>query len=267
MDADKLLSELALWQAAGRRLRLWWRDDDAVADTPALRRLIAIAEAHAMPLSLAVIPAALEASLVEASDHPLVAILQHGYAHRNHAAPGGRAVECGGARDDAAIMAELADGRARLQGRFGSRALPVLTPPWNRIEDRVLHRLHAAGYRGVSGHGERRLPRGSLLIEAHTHLDILRWKGGAHFAGAAKLIGAMADELRLRRERGDDPDEPYGLLTHHLVHDAPAWAFLEQLLAVLAGHPVIAPVDAGTLFGLTSPSAGTMSGLVGGTAA
>jgi hypothetical protein len=27
-----------------------------------------------------------------------------------------------------------------------------------------------------------------------------------------------------------DPDEPIGLLTHHLVHDEPIWFFCEQVL-------------------------------------
>ena len=45
---------------SGRPVALWWRDDDAVADTPALRRLLEIAT---VPLALAVIPARLEPSL------------------------------------------------------------------------------------------------------------------------------------------------------------------------------------------------------------
>ncbi len=39
----------------------------------------------------------------------------------------------------------------------------------------------------------------------------------------------MTEQLRTRRRLGLW-DEPVGLLTHHLVHDEPAWRFLEELL-------------------------------------
>ena len=39
-----LEAELDLWQAAGRTASFWWRDDDAVAATPALSRLLALPE-------------------------------------------------------------------------------------------------------------------------------------------------------------------------------------------------------------------------------
>jgi hypothetical protein len=34
-----------------------------------------------------------------------------------------------------------------------------------------------------------------------------------------------------------DPDEPSGLLTHHLVMDEAAWGFVSRLLATLGDHP------------------------------
>ena len=47
--------ELHLWRVAGRRLGLWWRDDDARAADPALERLLGLASRHGLPLTLAVI--------------------------------------------------------------------------------------------------------------------------------------------------------------------------------------------------------------------
>ncbi len=38
-----------------------------------------------------------------------------------------------------------------------------------------------------------------------------------------------------------------GILTHHLAHDAAAWAGLEALLENLAGHPAVRFADAGSI--------------------
>jgi hypothetical protein len=80
----------ALDGAAERRegIRVWWRDDDAGRDHPALTRLLDLAECHDLPLALAVVPMWLDAdghARVAASRHATV--LQHGYAHANHAPP------------------------------------------------------------------------------------------------------------------------------------------------------------------------------------
>jgi hypothetical protein len=37
------------------RATLWWRDDDAERDSPQLRRLLAIARAHRVPIAIAAI--------------------------------------------------------------------------------------------------------------------------------------------------------------------------------------------------------------------
>ena len=60
------------------------------------------------------------------------------------------------------------------------------------------------------------------------------------------LIG----HLQARRTSAADPDEPTGLLTHHLVMDEPAWAFLGRLLAGLAGRPGVRWLTAGEAFTL-----------------
>ena len=45
-----------------------------------------------------------------------------------------------------------------------------------------------------------------------------------------------------------DPDEPIGILSHHLVMDEPGWGFLDRLLGVLAAHPGARLCSAGELF-------------------
>ena len=48
----------------------------------------------------------------------------------------------------------------------------------------------------------------------------------------------VARQLADRRTGLADNGEPYGLLTHHLVHDAAIWDFTEKLLDHLRAGPV-----------------------------
>lgn len=252
--ADALLRELDRWTAGGRTVALWWRDDDATQPTPALARLIAAARRHRAPLALAVIPAPMSDALVPAIDDPLVTVLQHGFAHQNHAAAGERAVECGGDRPAIAVLDELTAGRARLAAAFGSRFCPVMVPPWNRIEPEIAAALPDRGFGGLSVFGPRAATQagaGSFAVNAH--LDLLTWKGGARFAGRDKLLRLCAERLADRRCGRIDPDEPFGLLTHHLDHDAETWAFLDEILGLLAAHPAVRWTEAGALFADAAP--------------
>src|SRR5258708_21147363 len=84
---DDLVVELDRWEEAGLAAPLWWRDDDAVAPTVALDRLLTVADG--VPLALAVIPADVTAELVRALDlFPRVAVLHHGWRHANRAVSG-----------------------------------------------------------------------------------------------------------------------------------------------------------------------------------
>ena len=69
---------------------------DAGHDHPALERLVELAERRDLPLALAVVPLWLGApvqALIAASARTTV--LQHGFAHANHAPPGAKSVELG----------------------------------------------------------------------------------------------------------------------------------------------------------------------------
>ena len=98
MSADWADLEQALDVAGDTPVEFWLRDDDAVGDTQHLRRLAAWAQKHATEVLLAVIPASIESSLAPALRElkhlrPCV----HGWAHRNHAPPGEKKQELGGA--------------------------------------------------------------------------------------------------------------------------------------------------------------------------
>lgn len=213
--------EVDAWRAAGREATLWWRDDDAAEPSPALSRLLAL-RPPGCPLGLAVIPACAKAFVARELSGP-VDVLVHGFAHANHAAPEVRKSEYPAGR---VAVDELRAGRERLEAIFGDRVLPVFVPPWNRMGNDAAAALPAAGYRMLSGYRGR--PEGPLP-RLDTHVDLVDWRGGRRFAGAGTVLGALVGALAARRSAVDP--SPSGVLSHHLVHDAAAWRFLEDLLA------------------------------------
>ena len=251
MSWERLEQELDHWAADRRPATLWWRDDDAVAPTPALERLVRVTRARGIPLALAVIPARAEPGLVHAlADHVAVSVLQHGYAHRNHAAEGIRAVECGGARPIEEAKRELAAGCQGLAALFGPRFLPVLVPPWNRIDPALVPALPDLGFVGLSTWDARQGREAAPgLPQVHTHADPIAWRNGRVFRGVGPVTDALADHLEARRRGRADPEEPTGLLTHHLAHDEPGWAFLEETAERLSRHPAVRWLSAPEAFG------------------
>jgi hypothetical protein len=214
----------------GEAIRVWWRDDDAGRDHPALMRLLDLAECHGLPLALAVVPLWLEAAghaRIAASRHTTV--LQHGFAHADHAPLEGKSIELGG-RDVETILAELASGRAVLADAFGCAFLAVLVPPWNRVAPGLIAQLTGCGFIGLSAFGRRAGPEAAPgLTQVNTHLDPIDWRGSRVFIGEAAALGRLVAVL--------GADEPVGILSHHLAMDDAGWAFLERLLGVFAGHP------------------------------
>jgi hypothetical protein len=247
-----LRRELDAWAKAGRTATLWWRDDDAVAATPALRRLLGLAEQHDVPLALAVIPRDARRSLFAAlAKHTHVYVLQHGYGHTNHAPAGAKKCELGADRPRAAILAELAEGRVLLQKAAGGRFLPVLVPPWNRIDAGVAAGLGKLGLAGLSC-GNPRAParaRGGL-VRIDAPIESIDWSGPKRrFAGAETILGAVVKHLKARRLGKAASGAPTGFLTHHLAEDAAGWRFIARFLAATARHPAVRWLDAARLFG------------------
>lgn len=257
LDWDDLTRELDLWAEAGRVASLWWRDDDAVEPTPALARLVDLAGAQGLALGLAVIPVGAGEPLAGAlAPHPHVTVLQHGYRHQSHAPPGRPAIECGGDRPVGTVIDEMRDGRRLLARLFGSRFAPVLAAPWNHFDPLVLAALAAAGWHGASALGPRAgWPATPGLALVNIHVDPIRWRGGARFAGLDKALRSLVGELQARRTGATDPDEPLGLLTHHLAHDAETWAYLERLLRLTNAHPAARWLGIDAVFGLGRPAA------------
>jgi hypothetical protein len=245
-DWAEVEAELAHWRDAGREAVLWWRDDDAADATPELDRLLDRQRALAVPLALAVVPAtATPALAARLAGAPGIDLLQHGYAHTNHAPPGeGKKEELGAHRPAMIVLGELGTGRMALERLFGPDTLPVLVPPWNRIAPGLVPALPEIGYRGLSTFGiRRRAAPVSGLLQVNTHLDLIDWRL-RRFAGADAILAALAQALSAARATG----EPIGLLSHHLAMDGQAWDFLNSFWGRIRGMPGVRIGSARALF-------------------
>lgn len=233
-----LREELAIWRAEGRRLPIWWRDDDVVSDTPELARLTALSEALAVPLHLAVIPSLAEAGLPAALG-PRAVPMVHGWAHINHAPKAAKKAEFGHPRTDA--TAELEAGLARMRALFPTDSIGFFVPPWNRIDATLIAALPAAGFTGLSTFTPRKAAHPVPgLVQINTHLDPIFWRQGGGLVPPQTLIAGLVDLLQQRRRGASDATEPLGLLTHHLVHDAAIWDFTKACLTELLDGGAVA---------------------------
>lgn len=170
-----------------------------------------------------------------------IVVLQHGIEHRNHAREGQRKIELGGQASAAELAIGLVAGRETLATAFGSRYLPVLVPPWNRMDQAVADGLAGRGFVGLSGWrgGSFATPAGMRRLD--THLDAIRWRPKHQCLSLAELLDGLAAALRV------EPLRAVGLLTHHLVTDDGGWRALDRFLGLVQDHPKLAFASAPSL--------------------
>jgi hypothetical protein len=244
-----LLRELDRWSADGRQVRIWLRDDDAVAPNPALDRLARTAARFGAPVLLAVIPMLAEPALAATiKATPWLLPCQHGCRHRNHAPEGAKKSEFGSGRSAGIVRGEIAEARQRLGDLLGPALLPVFVPPWNRIDPGHAALLPELGLTGLScfrnfSHG---LDDGPIL--ANTHIDIMDWDGGRIGRSPRSLVPEICGLLAERRLAPGPADDTIGLLLHHRDHDDAAWAFLDTFGELTAAHDAVIPMDPRRLF-------------------
>ncbi|USG61175.1 polysaccharide deacetylase family protein [Sneathiella marina] len=230
-----LTAELDLWTSEKRLATFWWRDDDLVAPSPALDRLISLRDHFNIPLALAVIPEAVDSTL---TDHvPDCFILQHGFHHHNYADPKEKKSEFSNIRPIVEMEADLQNGQSILSQLFGDQFLPFFVPPWNRIDDKVLQQLPKLGYIGLSRYKQRsKAVPVAGMVEINAHVDPIDWRGSRSSLETDQILTMVLEHLIARRTGRADPREPTGLLTHHLVHDEEVWAQIYQLMSFLCNH-------------------------------
>ncbi|RJG40733.1 polysaccharide deacetylase family protein [Mesorhizobium sp. DCY119] len=230
MTADSiwqpLREELKRWEGTGHTAEFWLRDDDAVEPTTALDRLLDLTGDFAVAVTLAVIPAATDGRLADRLSHAAhAAVAVHGWAHQNHAPMDQKKQELGAHRPRGAVLDELAHGLSRIIRLHGERAVPMLVPPWNRIDPGLIDDLGSIGFTALSVYGP---PKPAPIRVVNSNVDIMDWHGTRGCRDHALLVQEIVARLQQRYDSG----EPVGLLTHHLVHDEATWVFLEQLFEV-----------------------------------
>lgn len=233
VDWSPLNTELALWRRAGLTLPLWWRDDDAIAATPALERLSALSEAVGLPVHIAVIPDRLTPTLAPfMSVRPNMVPVVHGWRHVSHAPEGAKNAEFGHPR--ATAKAEMQQGLARLSAAFGPRLCRMFVPPWNRIARDLMPDLAQSGYDSLSTFGARSAPFAAPeLAVINTHIDPIFWRGHRGLVAPEELVAGTVKTLQAQRSGRADSTEPLGLLTHHLVHTEDVWQFSGDVISAL----------------------------------
>jgi hypothetical protein len=226
-----LTDELDRWQQTGKTAPFWLRDDDAVEPTEALARLLALTEQYEISATLAVIPAHTGQPLADfIAGRPSLDVAVHGWAHGNHAGPDEKKQELGPQRPADTVLRELKAGIEKLQMLYGARLTPMLVPPWNRIAASLIPALAGLGFQALSVYGPEK-PGPLPLI--NTHVDLMDWHGTRGGRETPALVADIVKRLRQMFETGGT----MGFLTHHLVHDAAAWNFLDGLFAVTTRHP------------------------------
>ena len=230
-----LSEELDQWSQLGQIATFWWRDDDATQPSDRLDRLLDIAAGT--PIALAVIPMAAAPALANRlAGATNITIMQHGFAHTNHAPKSDRKAEFGNHRPNDVMVDEIAQGAAHLSGTFHNNLARTFVPPWNRIADNIVTLLPKTGISALSSIGPC-LPN-PPVPQLNVHVDIIDWRGHRGFRGS-ETIDCMVDHLSRRRLGLNDMNEATGLLTHHLDHDDACWQFIADLLSLTAAHPSV----------------------------
>ncbi len=210
----------------------WLRDDDATVPSAALDRLLNLSGQYSIPMTLAVIPEVTgDALATRLSQTNTIDVAVHGWSHQNHAGPEEKKRELGLHRPLETVIGELESGFVKLKSLHGSRFIPMLVPPWNRIDHDIIEHLPQAGYKSLSVYGPEK-PDGMPLL--NTHIDVIDWRGTRGGKDHDLLFAETAQRMREAHATGGMT----GILTHHLDHDEHVWTFLERLFKLTADHPV-----------------------------
>lgn len=221
----------ALDDATGR-VSFFFRDDDAGWDDRRLFELLELFERHSLPMDVAAIPAAVTDGLADEllarieTGPGLLAVHQHGFAHRNHETEG-RKCEFGAARDPLLQQRDILSGQERLSAMFGERLSPIFTPPWNRCTIDTGECLRRAGFRVLSRDSTARPLNLDGLFELSVTVD---W-----FA-RSKGVRLSPDLLGSTLAAAVKSSAPVGVMFHHALMNEGERLMAGELLALIARH-------------------------------
>jgi predicted deacetylase len=227
----------AALDAAPRPVPLFFRDDDAGRRHDRLLALLDLFAERALPVDVAVIPAALDrrpaaelAGRAEAPGPPL-SLHQHGFMHINHE-PDGRKFEFGPSRPRVAQRRDIAAGADRLAQLLAKPVDPIFTPPWNRCTGDTGRCLLELGFRVLSREARATPLALPGLRELPVNVDWFAHRHGVRLTPAA-LGERLAGVLRT--------GGPVGVMFHHAEMDAAERSRAGDLLTLLAAHDRAAP--------------------------
>jgi hypothetical protein len=240
--------ELDEWTSAGKTARIWWRDDDALSDTPQLRCLLDVARKFQIVVALGVIPQRADESLVHLVSRNDCCIWQHGWCHDFHVSG-----EFGDGRPLELMMHDALCGQRALDRLFGpSGWQPVFVPPNHSISMAFKPFIPRLGYMGLSA-GIRLTPRLDHVPEVNAEVDIMNWPEGK-ILSASTVSEMIVGQLKSRRMSEAPFDRPIGILTHHLVLDDEAWHFVSRLFKFFRSHDTVRILEADRLFDAHRPT-------------
>ncbi len=231
-----LRPQLETLQTKGNPLTIFLRNDDGDKDEDTLRQLFDITLSRQVPLHVAVIPKNLTNSglrLLRDIKHAqpdLLELGQHGYQHLNHESEG-RKCEFGVSRSFEEQFNDIANGKKILEETLQEYFAPIFTPPWNRCTKDTLRAVEELGFKILSRDNSNPPTTSYSFQEISITLDFFTWKEGAKMKQPRDLTEELVRQLNTNR--------PVGLLLHHNVMDAEAFAFLDALLAELKRYSVI----------------------------
>jgi hypothetical protein len=145
---------------------------------------------------------------------------------------GAKKQELGLHRARGIVLDELRRAFQRMSEFYGERLLPILVPPWNRIDAALVSELPALGYRALSTYGDTWFDCPAIRV-VNTHVDLIDFAGTRRCHDHELLVSMLVAALVRSRTGGS---YPVGILSHHDLGDASALAFLEGLFGATRRH-------------------------------
>jgi len=224
VNTARLKTALHLLNSRGRKIDLFFRNDDVDEDDLSLRTMMDLFSRYQIPLNLQIIPGRLTPACIKTIDRAwsnLLELNQHGWMHVNHEHLG-RKYEFGPSRSFDQQYLDIENGKKILEEAFGSAFSPVFTPPWNRCTIETFRAVDRLGFQVLSRFQGDSPAGGYKFHEVSVTLDLYRWQGGAAIKSPIELL----DELILQLEKLPR----IGIMLHHKVMDEEAYELLSLLL-------------------------------------
>jgi len=217
---------------------IFFRADDVAVPGRQFSRLMDLFSAYGVPLSLAVVPAALTRKRwqclkgFEKKNPSRWCWHQHGWRHVNHETEG-KKQEFGGGRTVSEIKRDLVKGKERLEMLMGDHFYPVFTPPWNRCSSNTLKLAKELGYAAVSRSRGSKTPSPGGLPDFFVNVDLHTRKEKRPAEAWEKLFSELQQAIASNH---------CGIMIHHRMMNDAAFDFMEILLKALAESPNLQPV-------------------------